>query len=113
MTKYILHGGSTRDKTTGNKNFFKESTKNLPNKADILCIYFANPQKLWKEKFRQDIDNFSNNKKNTHIRCCKQTESREKKNTPRSKKLTHTYNTHTYTPAATMTTTRFTVLPTD
>lgn len=59
MTKYILHGGNTRDKTEDNKEFFVELTNGLLDNATILCIYFSRPKELWPELFEQDKINFS------------------------------------------------------
>lgn len=59
MTKYILHGGNTSNKTGDNKNFFIEMTSSLLDNANILCIYFSRPKELWPELFAQDKIHFS------------------------------------------------------
>lgn len=59
MTKYILHGGATRNKTEDNSRFFGEIISSLSNNATILCVYFAKPKELWSEIFRQEKINFS------------------------------------------------------
>lgn len=58
MTKFILHGGYTRDNNGDNKKFFEEITKNAKK---ILCIYFAKKDN-WKSYFEEDkpIFNFKN-----------------------------------------------------
>jgi peptidase E len=59
MTKYILHGGNTSNKTEDNKKFFFEMTSSLSDNATILCIYFSRPKELWAKLFEQDKINFS------------------------------------------------------
>lgn len=59
MTKYILHGGATSNKTEDNKKFFFEITNSLSNKINLLCVYFSRPKKEWSKLFEQDKVNFS------------------------------------------------------
>jgi hypothetical protein len=59
MTKYILHGGATSNKTIDNKKFFFEITNGLPDKVNVLCAYFSRPRKEWPKLFKQDKLNFS------------------------------------------------------
>lgn len=40
-TKYILHGGFTRDDNDENKKFFSECFEDVPKKANILIVLFA------------------------------------------------------------------------
>ena len=51
MTKFILHGGYTREDNEDNRNFFKEVTKDA---KQILCIYFAREKSGWEESFEDD-----------------------------------------------------------
>lgn len=59
MTKYILHGGETGRKTKDNKKLFIEMTNELSDRANILCVYFSRPKKIWPQLFKQDKINFS------------------------------------------------------
>jgi len=51
MTKYLLHGGATRNESADNTNFFKEIVKELPSNITILGVYFACPEDTWAERF--------------------------------------------------------------
>ena len=55
VTKYILHGGNTAEKSEDNKRFFREIVKDLKNQANVLIVYFARNKKEWPKLFRQDI----------------------------------------------------------
>lgn len=59
MTKYILHGGATSNKTENNRKYFFEMIKDVPKDAAVLCVYFASDKELWLKKFEQDKTNFS------------------------------------------------------
>ena len=59
MTKYILHGGRTRNKTHDNEEFFLEMVKDIPLNATILSVYFARDKELWSKLSEQDKINFS------------------------------------------------------
>jgi peptidase E len=59
MTKFILHGGATRNKTENNRKFFHEMTDGLPDPVNILCAYFAKEKEKWQELFKEDKINFS------------------------------------------------------
>ena len=50
MTKYILHGRFTKEKNSLNKSFFREFCKDLPKKATILQVYFAQEAKDYEWK---------------------------------------------------------------
>ena len=54
MTKYILHGGFTRERNKQNALFFKEITKDLIDEDNVLLVYFAREKDIWKEKFSKD-----------------------------------------------------------
>lgn len=41
MTKYILHGGFTREENDSNTAFFEEFIKDVLNNGKILMVYFA------------------------------------------------------------------------
>ncbi|TAJ12914.1 hypothetical protein EPO56_03775 [Patescibacteria group bacterium] len=41
MTKFILHGGYTREPNELNRTFFTELAKDVPNNGTILLVYFA------------------------------------------------------------------------
>lgn len=59
MTKYILHGGATGNKTENNRKFFFAMTDGLPDPVKVLCVYFAREKESWPELFEQDKINFS------------------------------------------------------
>jgi peptidase E len=59
MTKYILHGGATGNKSADNKKFFFEMTNGLEDIAAILCVYFAKDKKLWPKLLEEDKLSFS------------------------------------------------------
>ncbi len=40
-TKYILHGGFTREENESNKAFFQEFVKDIPDDGKVLLVYFA------------------------------------------------------------------------
>jgi len=67
MTKYILHGGYTREKKDLNNNFFKEIVKDLKGKIKILFVYFASEESDYEEKLEQEKDNFLNNSENKDL----------------------------------------------
>ena len=41
MTKYVLHGGKAKIDNDSNRSFFKELVKDVPDKGNVLLIYFA------------------------------------------------------------------------
>lgn len=41
MTKFILHGGYTRENNESNKSFFQEFLKDVPENGEVLLVYFA------------------------------------------------------------------------
>jgi hypothetical protein len=59
MTKYILHGGATRNISKDNKRFFSEITNGLNEPINILCAYFSKDEEFWLDLFNQDKINFS------------------------------------------------------
>jgi len=51
MTKYILHGGRTRNKNNDNLQYFLE-TINIPKeKINLLIVLFAGEPEFWNERF--------------------------------------------------------------
>ncbi len=68
MTKFILHGGGEGQGGETHDDFFCEIVKNLPQKANVLCVYFAVPDELVEQKHRVYENYFSrNNMKNKEI----------------------------------------------
>ena len=57
MTKYILHGGFTKQ-GCNNKKFFSEITTNLPDKSNILLVYFHCAKEKRKRCFNENKKNF-------------------------------------------------------
>ncbi len=49
MTKYILHGGFTREENESNKKFFQEFLKDTPDGGTVLLVYFASRTKEMSE----------------------------------------------------------------
>lgn len=57
MTKYILHGGFTSEENASNNAFYKEFTRDVPDKGTILLIYFATrEEKEIPEKSKRHIE---------------------------------------------------------
>lgn len=54
MTKFILHGGDTRDECSDNDYFYNLFTKGLSGKVKILMNYFARDEERWGEKYELD-----------------------------------------------------------
>lgn len=54
MTKYILHGGFTREDNEPNKTFYQESTRGLTDNSTILLVYFAREDKDISRIFKED-----------------------------------------------------------
>lgn len=77
MTKFILHGGRTSDKTWENKEFFQEIVRNVKN-PKILLVNFAAIEKRWPELVAQEKNQFlvyTKNKKLKFIEANKKTET--------------------------------------
>jgi len=58
MTKYILHGGYTREPNEDNANFFREMTTGFSGKVHILLVYFASEEDLIEQKYQQELKQF-------------------------------------------------------
>jgi cyanophycinase-like exopeptidase len=70
-TKFILHGGYTREQNEHNEGFFKELASSVPDKGTILLVYFANDGDFDK-KFEEDkirISSFAENKEINFVRA--------------------------------------------
>lgn len=67
MTKYILHGGATTNKTNDNKKFFSEIIEDIKKPINILCVYFARDKEEWEKLFNEEKLNFSNVVKNKNL----------------------------------------------
>ena len=63
MTKYILHGGRTREPNSDNDSFFREMIQGLTGKIRILLVYFAVEDNLVQEKYQEEIKQFSGSRK--------------------------------------------------
>ncbi len=61
MTKFILHGGGEGLGGKEHDAFFREIINNLPDKAKVLCVYFAVPDELVLEKHKVYVDFFDRN----------------------------------------------------
>jgi peptidase E len=61
MTKFIFHGGGEGRGEDAHDGFFREIIDNLPNKAKVLCVYFAVPDEQVEEKHQVYVDFFSRN----------------------------------------------------
>lgn len=67
MTKYILHGGYTRDKNELNNSFFEEITKGLEGEIKILLVYFASEKTEYEQKRKKEEENFLSNSENKNL----------------------------------------------
>ncbi len=70
-TKFILHGGYTREQNELNEGFFKEIAQSVPDKGTVLLVYFASDdgadQRYEEDKIR--ISNFTESKEVTFVRA--------------------------------------------
>jgi peptidase E len=58
-TKIILHGGNSSRTTAKNEKFFKEIISSVDkDNINILCIYFARPERRWEESYAEDQSTF-------------------------------------------------------
>lgn len=70
-TKFILHGGYTRERNELNEGFFRELAASIPNKGVVLLVYFASDDGVDK-KFEEDrirIFKFVENKEVSFVRA--------------------------------------------
>jgi hypothetical protein len=57
VTKYILHGGYTKEDNASNQAFFIEFFKDVPNNGTVLFVYFATRiDEDIPEKFREHVE---------------------------------------------------------
>ena len=61
MTKFILHGGGEGGGDSSHDDFFKEIINSLPQRAKVLCVYFAVPDNLVVEKHVVYVEYFDRN----------------------------------------------------
>ena len=55
-TKYILHGGYTREPNESNESFFYEMVKSVPNNGRVLLVYFASDDSKVDNKYIEDCE---------------------------------------------------------
>ena len=54
MTKFILHGGFTREANELNDRFYQEFVKDLKEGGTVLFVYFAREKDEYQKLFKQD-----------------------------------------------------------
>ena len=54
MTKFILSGGPSKEKSANQQAFFYEVVKGLPEPIKILGVYFARKKEQWPGLFEQE-----------------------------------------------------------
>jgi len=59
MTKYVLHGGETKQASANNDRFFREMVRGFDTRAHILLVYFASAKSRWTKLAEQDKRNFA------------------------------------------------------
>ena len=64
MTKYILHGGNTRENNQDNNGFYKEMAAGLSGEVKILLNYFARSEREIEVLSQQDVYKFKTNNPN-------------------------------------------------
>jgi len=72
-TKFILHGGYTREQNELNEGFFRELVASIPDKGTVLLVYFASDDDI--DKFEDDkkrISSFLENNEVSFIRATKE-----------------------------------------
>src|SRR3989344_5462307 len=57
MTKYILNSGGLRNQPELAKKFFSEAVEGLRKNPRVLACYFAEPQEIWRQKFKEQKEN--------------------------------------------------------
>lgn len=68
-TKFILHGGYTREQNELNEGFFKELAQSVPDGGTILLVYFASDDIGKFEDDKKRISNFVENKEVTFVKA--------------------------------------------
>jgi peptidase E len=67
MTKYILHGGDTREFNEDNESFFREMTSGLEGNITILLVYFAKDGSKVEQLAIEDKVRFTKNSENKNL----------------------------------------------
>ncbi len=68
MTKYILHGGYTRESNSDNDTFFREMTQGLTGKVSVLLNYFATVEESRNEQyFKEEKERLLQNSENKDL----------------------------------------------
>lgn len=67
MTKYILHGGNTRETNPDNDNFFREMTTGSTEKTTVLLNYFSRENAEIEDLAKQDKQRFLENSENKNL----------------------------------------------
>ena len=67
MTKYILHGGYTRENNPDNDGFFREMTSGFGKNVKILLNYFARPESELESILAEDKHKFIKNSENGNL----------------------------------------------
>lgn len=64
MTKFVLHGGFSREKAPVQENdlFFQEMMKDAPEDSKILLVYFAEREEMIELRINQDHESFNKNR---------------------------------------------------
>lgn len=62
VTKYILHGGFALGKKQQDDAFFQEMLNDLPEKAKVLLVYFAEVEDKIPLRIEQDTEELESNK---------------------------------------------------
>ena len=60
-TKFILHGGMTRQENESNAAFFKECLRSIPEDGNILLVFFAADDNQTGEYFENFVKKFEAN----------------------------------------------------
>ncbi|OGC84868.1 hypothetical protein A3F55_00080 [Candidatus Adlerbacteria bacterium RIFCSPHIGHO2_12_FULL_53_18] len=56
MTKYILHGGFTRQDNESSRAFYKEFVRDVPEGSNILLVYLASREEDNSKKFEENVE---------------------------------------------------------
>jgi len=67
-TRIILHGGNSSKKSEKNDRFFQEVINGVESDiVNVLCVYFARPERRWKESHEEDQRSFTNVQADKHV----------------------------------------------
>jgi len=67
MTKYILHGGNTKELNEDNNGFFREMTLGLPGRVHVLLNYFSRLDSEIEECAKEDKRRLLKNSQNKDL----------------------------------------------